>query len=116
MTVMVDELKVWPHAKRPFREGSCHLTTNGPIDELHTFAASIGMKRAWFQPHLLAPHYDLTPARRVAALAKGAVEVSAREQARYRRDASGCLDLVERLRLAARERDDDARKDREREE
>lgn len=83
---MVDELRVWPHAKRPFHNGSCHLTTDGPIEELHAFAARIGMRRAWFQPHPLAPHYDLTPRRRADALAKGAVDVGARAQARQRRE------------------------------
>ena len=80
MTIMVDELRVWTK-RPPFHRGSCHLTTDGPIDELHAFAASIGMKRAWFQSHPLADHYDLTPSRRTAAIAAGAVEVSARQQA-----------------------------------
>lgn len=83
--IMVDELRVWPHAKRPFDKGSCHLTTDGEIDELHTFALLIGMRRKWFQEHPTAPHYDLTPARRKVALSLGAVFVGAREQARERR-------------------------------
>jgi len=81
---MVDELRVWPNARPPFHRGSCHLTTDGDLDELHEFAASIGMKRAWFQDHVLAPHYDLTPQRRTKAILFGAVEVPAREQARQR--------------------------------
>lgn len=78
---MVDEIKVWPGARPPFHRGSCHLTTDGPIDELHEFAARIGMRRAWFQDHPLAPHYDLVPAKRAKALERGAVFVSARQQA-----------------------------------
>ncbi|MEJ7730498.1 MAG: DUF4031 domain-containing protein [Polyangiaceae bacterium] len=85
MTIMVDELQVWPHAQhRCFKAGSCHLTTDGDLEELHAFAARIGMRRAWFQDHPTAPHYDLTPAKRAAAVAAGAVEVSGREQARWR--------------------------------
>ena len=82
--IMVDELRIWT-AKRPFHKGSCHLTTDGTIEELHAFADRIGMKREWFQKHPLASHYDLTPKMRAVAVELGAVEVSAREQARRRR-------------------------------
>lgn len=63
-------------------------------DELHAFAARLGMRREWHQP---APagrpwrsHYDLTPRRRAAAVALGAVEVETREYlARRMREARG---------------------------
>ena len=55
------------------------FTDSPDIEELHQFAERIGMKRAWFQPHRVAPHYDLTPRRRAQALLAGAVEVSRRE-------------------------------------
>jgi hypothetical protein len=29
------------------------------VEELHAFAAKIGLKRCWFQNHRI-PHYDLT--------------------------------------------------------
>ena len=82
--IMVDELKVHPNAWGPFRKGSCHLTTDGPLDELHAFAEKVCLSRSWFQEHATAPHYDLTPARREVALATGAVFVAAREQATSR--------------------------------
>lgn len=80
---MVDEIRVWPHAKhRCFKAGSCHLTIiDEPIDNLHAFAKSIGLKREWFQEHAIASHYDLTVGRREAAVAAGAVFVTARDQA-----------------------------------
>ena len=84
MTVMVDELQKWPTRIRCFKAGSCHLTVDGPIEELHTFALRLGLRLQWFQNHPLAPHYDLTIGRREAALALGAVFVPAREQARKR--------------------------------
>jgi hypothetical protein len=89
--IMVDELRLWPGAPPPFHRGSCHLTTDGPLDALHAFARKIGLKRSWFQEHPSAPHYDLTPRRRRAAILEGAVEVSAREQAieRVRRRSAG---------------------------
>jgi hypothetical protein len=81
---MVDELQHWPNARRPFNKGSCHLTTDGTLDELHAFADRIGLLRTWFQEHWSAPHYDLTPGKRAEALLAGAVFVSAREQAKAR--------------------------------
>jgi hypothetical protein len=84
VAVFVDELSMWlPKQPRPFHEGSCHLTADS-IDELHAFARRIGLRRGWFQDHALAPHYDLTPARRERAIAAGAVFVPARTQARVR--------------------------------
>jgi hypothetical protein len=83
--MMVDELRVYPTRIRCFQKGSCHLTTDGAISELHAFAARLGMRREWFQEHPYAPHYDLTPERRARALVLGAVLVPAREQAAQRR-------------------------------
>ncbi len=85
--IMVDEVRritapsVVP---RVFWDGYCHLTTDGPIEELHAFAGRLGVRRAWFQDHRLHPHYDLTVGRRDRALELGAVYVSAHEQARRR--------------------------------
>jgi hypothetical protein len=80
MTIMVDEVRLWPTTIRCFREGSAHLTTDGPVEELHAFAALLGLKRAWFQDRPTTPRYDLTPIRRAKAIQMGAVPVSAREQ------------------------------------
>jgi hypothetical protein len=83
MTVYVDELQRFPTRIRCFMNGSCHLTAD-TLDELHAFASRLGLRRAWFQEHSSAPHYDLTPSKREQALALGAVFKSAREQARER--------------------------------
>lgn len=85
--IMVDELRRYPGAKPPFNRGSCHLTTDGDIDALHAFAGKIGLQRAWFQPHPLAPHYDLTPSMRERAMQSGATFVPARQQAIARRSS-----------------------------
>lgn len=93
MTIYVDELCAWPdqpkHGRAAIHFGngkrSCHLTTDGTIEELHAFAAKIGMKRAWFQDHVLLPHYDLTPGKRDDALDAGAEEMPMREQLRQAR-------------------------------
>lgn len=105
--IMVDALVAWPQkatsGSRWFGEGkrSCHLTTDGPIEALHDFAARIGMKRSWFQDHPRMPHYDLTPKRREAALRAGAVFVPAMDQARARR-----AKRLEEAGAASRSRDD----------
>jgi hypothetical protein len=57
----------------------------GPGDdlaELHAFAASIGLRRAWFQDKVL-PHYDVTDTKRVLAIKAGAQSVSWRETGRF---------------------------------
>jgi hypothetical protein len=77
MAVYVDQLIRWPTNLRTFANGSCHLIAETE-EELHTFAARLGLRRKWFQPKSF-PHYDLTGPRRVAALAAGAVELSSRE-------------------------------------
>jgi hypothetical protein len=43
------------------------------LDELHAFAAAIGLRRAWFQDAGRWPHYDVTAAKREDAIAAGAV-------------------------------------------
>lgn len=80
MTVYVDELQVWPHAKhRCFFEGSAHLEAD-TLEELHAFARRLGLKRSWFQPRS-SPHYDLSPGKHAAALRLGAKFRPAREWA-----------------------------------
>jgi hypothetical protein len=44
--------------------------------ELHALAASIGLKRAWFQKHPKLDHYDLTRSKRARAVKEGAIEVT----------------------------------------
>jgi hypothetical protein len=69
MAVYIDRLRNhgWVHGK------SCHLIADSN-EELHAFAASIGMLRDWFQKGSM-PHYDLTEKKRAAALAAGAIEL-----------------------------------------
>ena len=55
----------------------CHLLADD-IDELHRFAAGLGVKRTSYQgpPRTASPHYDLTSFERRRAIARGAVECS----------------------------------------
>jgi hypothetical protein len=91
--IMVDEFRRWgPNQPRPFHRGSCHLTVAGStpedIEALHEFAASIGLKREWFQGGRV-PHYDLTASVRRRALVAGAVFISSKDQARARLRGAG---------------------------
>jgi hypothetical protein len=56
-------------------------------DELHVFAARLGLKRSWFQPGSRpeAAHYDLTAGKRSQALVLGAVSETWREAGLRRR-------------------------------
>ena len=70
-----------PYAERVRAVGAlnqhlwCHLGSTISDDELHEFAERLGLSRRAFD----RDHYDLTPARRVAAIALGAVEVTGDE-------------------------------------
>ena len=55
----------------------CHMVSDRSVEELHAFAAEIGLRREWFQDGP-RPHYDLRPSTRRLAVAKGAEEVDAR--------------------------------------
>jgi len=65
---------------------SCHLFTDGGLEELHLFALEIGMKKSWFQTHNKIFHYDLSPSRRKLAVENGAKEVTQREAVRLWRE------------------------------
>jgi hypothetical protein len=70
MTVYVDNVKI------PWRGMLMSHMTADSIEELHAFAASIGLKRAWAQlpPEHSIPHYDVSEGKRRLAIKRGAVE------------------------------------------
>lgn len=59
---------------------SCHMFADGlDLEPLHELAKAIGLQRRWFQGDGSTPHYDLTPSKRAAAVAAGAVELTIHE-------------------------------------
>lgn len=73
MSVYVDCLRDWG-----WKYGhSCHLIGD-TIEELHAFAALLGLRRGWFQAQARHPHYDLTARKRAQAVLLGAVELADR--------------------------------------
>ena len=75
MTIYVDDA-FWPWQGLKW----CHLLADD-IDELHRFAARVGIHRTSYQgpPKTSAPHYDLTGFERKRAMAKGARACSREE-------------------------------------
>jgi hypothetical protein len=59
----------------------CHMVSDESVEELHEFAATIGLKRKAFQG-ASRPHYDLRPSKRRLALSMGAEEVGIRDLVR----------------------------------
>jgi hypothetical protein len=51
----------------------CHLVAD-TLDELHEFAARLGLQRRWFQDRGRYPHYDVTTGVRRKALSLGAID------------------------------------------
>ena len=83
MTVYVDELRDYTKTARIKRLPSTHWAhlTADTREELHAFAARLGLRRAWFQDHATRWHYDLTPGKRALAVRLGARQITWREMA-----------------------------------
>lgn len=75
MAVYVDDA-VWAWQGRRW----CHLLADD-IDELHRFAAGLGIHRSSYQgpPRTAVPHYDLTAWERRQAIRRGAVACDRRQ-------------------------------------
>ena len=69
MAVYVDDA-IWHWHGRKW----CHLLADD-LDELHRFAAEVGLKRTSYQgpPKTSAPHYDITAYERDRAIRLGAI-------------------------------------------
>src|SRR5437016_5393364 len=78
VTILVDEA-VWPWRGRRW----AHLVSDASYDELHAFAARLGIPRRAFQ----GDHYDVPTQLRDEAIALGATPVNARELVRRLRAA-----------------------------
>ncbi len=78
MVILVDAA-IWPFRGRRW----AHLVSDASLDELHTFADELGLRRIWFQ----GDHYDVPTEVRRHAIASGAVPVSSSELVRRLRAA-----------------------------
>lgn len=48
------------------------------VENLHTMAAQLGIKRCWFHPHPQHPHYDI-PKRRIVEITARCTLITSRE-------------------------------------
>lgn len=93
MVVYVDDYRVWAQVGRGRPARWSHLIAD-TREELHAFAARLGLRRAWFQDpvvsgkpmaarpgsrHAQMWHYDVTETKRQEAIRLGAVAVTSRE-------------------------------------
>jgi RNA methyltransferase, TrmH family len=101
MPVLVDPLRAYPDAGLSV-DHWCHMAVDGQWEELHAFAAALGIPRGRFQ----GDHYDLPPWVRERAVAAGALEVSTPELLRRMAGPRG-----DRARRRVRERFAAARRD-----
>ncbi len=80
MAVYVDPIQTTLKSpKWPYKHG-CHLIGDQE-DELHSFAAAIGLRLSWFQKNSVLPHYDITSNKRKCAIRKGAIEITIQQMA-----------------------------------
>jgi len=70
VTIYVDQCR-WSHKDLHW----CHMVSDVSIEDLHQFAAHLGVPRRGFH----GDHYDLPQHVRDLALGHGAIEVSSRE-------------------------------------
>ncbi|AVI86951.1 MULTISPECIES: DUF4031 domain-containing protein [Pseudomonas syringae group] len=56
----------------------CHLVADS-LDELHSFAARLGLHRNWFQSESFYPHYDVTLSVKARAMILGAKHADRRQ-------------------------------------
>jgi DNA-binding transcriptional regulator YdaS (Cro superfamily) len=88
MAVYVDDAHIpaeVQNGSRAHNSTLCHLTADTQ-EELHAFAAQLGLKRSYFQPGKSiggrpSPfwHYDVTAGKRLQAVKLGAVEIASRD-------------------------------------
>lgn len=84
MTVFIDDIALYPGEAidpraKMYKNRWSHLWTDEKTKVLHDFAASIGLRKNWFQNKKDFPHYDIVPSKREEAIKKGAVCVSLKE-------------------------------------
>jgi hypothetical protein len=76
--ILVDQA-IWPWRGRRW----AHLVSDESYDELHEFAARLGLRREWFQ----GDHYDVHADGRERAIELGATPVDSRDLVRRLRQA-----------------------------
>jgi predicted HAD superfamily phosphohydrolase len=87
VTILIDEARWWWKGRK-----WCHLVSDASYDELHEFAARVGIPRRGFQ----GDHYDVPEEYRDEIVGAGAEQVESRELVRRLRAAGLRLSPAER--------------------
>jgi hypothetical protein len=87
VAILVDQPRWWWRGRR-----WCHLVSDHSLEELHTFAAAVGIPRRGFQ----GDHYDVPEEHRDRVVAAGAEQVDSRELVRRLRSAGLRLSPAQR--------------------
>jgi hypothetical protein len=77
----------------------CHMMAD-TIDELHEFAARLGLKREWFQAKTAA-HYDLSKEKRALAIKLGAIDTPLHVGERFNPEWKRVLEIAKQQLKAA---------------
>lgn len=79
MAILLDSFQNGARGPLHYWHRRCgHLVSDTSLEELHEFAAGLGLRREWFQVKSI-PHYDVTGKYYELALERGALLVSSRE-------------------------------------
>ncbi len=78
---------IWPY------KAACHLFADS-VNELHSFAQRLKLKRSWFQAHKRLNHYDLTTNKRRLAIREGATQVDRKTEVLHYRNRKGVHNAV----------------------
>ena len=96
MAVLVDEIREYPYVRWTVKHW-CHMVSDTSFEELHAFAAALGIPRQRFQ----RDHYDLPPSLRARAVAQGAEQVTISDLAQRMAGPRGERNRARRARRAA---------------
>jgi len=93
MAVYVDDARI------PYRGMlMCHLWAD-TREELHTFAATLGLRRSWFQcpPRASWEHYDICLSKRAEAVRRGAIPTDRYGPSEYVARQKGDQKMLDRI-------------------
>lgn len=66
-----------------------HLISDTSLEELHAYAASVGIKRCWYHSSSTWPHYDIPKRRRATFAAENNVPLISPEEIVNKLKAAG---------------------------
>ncbi len=97
MTVYVDDAFIQatvPNGRARHASRWCHLTATSK-EELHAFAARLGLRRSYFQSASTRLwHYDITKSKRAQAIRLGAVPITGRQMIHMINERDGLPPLM----------------------